>query len=281
LWKFRRYLTFRYLLYAFFGFLLLHIAVAVVETIIYIGKYSGNMEQCSYAFMYYRMAFISGIYLLAILVIAVFLREGNDAYRIKTELLLLAILWFLCLPAYFVYSLLNLGATTDVYSELILLFGLYVSFCIRTISPCLSATRKNLAKQKEITSEQDFIDILANVHFRNCFYEYLKLQFCAEGLLCWEAIATYHALRKTNQVAANRQARTVFEKFIKEGAPFELNIPLSQRHEIQDKLGDFRDFEPSIFREIERTIIHELYLASYAEFLRSPMAKRLIQIEQQ
>jgi len=278
IWKYRHYLSFRNLLYAFAVFIVLHFIEAIVETVVFIDTFSHNMNPCNPSFVEYRTGAIAIAYVVAVLVISVVIRNGKDAYNIKTEYLILAVLWLFICIFYFIYQQTGLQTKLEVRSAIVLLIGLYSGFCIKTVYPYLYVVLYlERRDHKGAETEFHFKTLLDNLSFRNVFYEYLKLQFCSENLLCWEAIANWNVLARENSPHAKGQALMIFDKFIREDAPFELNIQAKQREDLETQLkleGDIID--PNIYAGVEKTLVHDLYLGSYLPFLHSSAGKQAI-----
>ncbi len=201
---------------------------------------------------------------MVVIILSIIIRNGNDAYHIKTEFVILAVLWVVLLPLWLMYPsgqfyyivlliqcryfLLGLDSKWHLRASIVLLIGLYISFCTTTISfplstvsvyflecediwPCIYVWRKereDIPSSDEPLSEKQFHNSLGNIEFRyfsslllfclshklcsNAFYEYLKLQLSSENLLCWEAIESYKILRKSGTAGAKTQAKMIFNK---------------------------------------------------------------------
>eukprot|EP01113_Clastostelium_recurvatum_P047254 TRINITY_DN8396_c0_g1_i2.p1 TRINITY_DN8396_c0_g1~~TRINITY_DN8396_c0_g1_i2.p1 ORF type:complete len:514 (+),score=90.62 TRINITY_DN8396_c0_g1_i2:124-1665(+) len=178
---------------------------------------------------------LAGMYVAAFVVTAVFLRKSKDAYRIKDELFWLALNWMFIGVTYALTRFVKVkGVPLGLYlpGMFILSLGLLSSFFISGVHTYYLAWHEY--RQDNETGSRDFLhDITHSTVFRNKFADFLCLQLSIENLLFWEDVQKYKACSPDLMQAT---ATTIYNKYIKVGSAFEVNVSDTARQDVKDAI---------------------------------------------
>eukprot|EP01113_Clastostelium_recurvatum_P049009 TRINITY_DN9015_c0_g1_i4.p1 TRINITY_DN9015_c0_g1~~TRINITY_DN9015_c0_g1_i4.p1 ORF type:complete len:543 (-),score=99.67 TRINITY_DN9015_c0_g1_i4:3-1631(-) len=237
----------KFLLYFFLIALFIHVCLPVMDQInsVVIGSpasaplYSGICDQKVSAFqpIFYVLA---ALYITAFVITAIFLRKSEDAYRIKNELFWLALNWIFTGVLYALSRFLKIKERPLGHylpSMFILSAGLLSSFIISGVFSLYLVRKENLlANGKDDgdddheSGKRDFLhDITHSASFRAKFADFLCLQLSIENLLFWEDVQKYKSSPPRMMPGI---ALSIYNKYIKEGSTFEVNISDTARQNV-------------------------------------------------
>eukprot|EP01113_Clastostelium_recurvatum_P047253 TRINITY_DN8396_c0_g1_i1.p1 TRINITY_DN8396_c0_g1~~TRINITY_DN8396_c0_g1_i1.p1 ORF type:complete len:262 (+),score=67.80 TRINITY_DN8396_c0_g1_i1:282-1067(+) len=114
----------------------------------------------------------------------------------------------------------------------VLSLGLLSSFFISGVHTFYLAWQEY--RQDYETGSRDFLhDITHSTVFRNKFADFLCLQLSIENLLFWEDVQKYKACPPDLMQA---MATTIYNKYIKVGSAFEVNVSDTARQDVKDAI---------------------------------------------
>eukprot|EP01113_Clastostelium_recurvatum_P002598 TRINITY_DN11098_c0_g2_i1.p1 TRINITY_DN11098_c0_g2~~TRINITY_DN11098_c0_g2_i1.p1 ORF type:complete len:433 (+),score=50.29 TRINITY_DN11098_c0_g2_i1:173-1471(+) len=196
----------------------------------------------------------SGI-LFAIIVVSVFfLWRIKDAYHIKTKYKVLLVVWVACMVTMVVMS--TKRSIWGFPWELAYAVPIFLSLVIMTIWIHI------LHKRKLTQHDIDLGIMLSDMpEFRDRFASFLCLQFCIENLQFWEEVQAYKRI-PDGSAGQLPTATDIFNKYIKSGSNYEVNISDKARDETSSQIGNSGVTSRS-FDSAEREVMSLMRFHSY------------------
>ena len=105
------------------------------------------------------------------------------------------------------------------------------------------------------------------------FHDYMSKNGGAPVLLFWQEVAEFKRLPHTQTSYIKKQAKKIFNKFIKRGAHEEINLPAEIRADI---MKGFDDISVHIFDSAQMEVQCEMDMDWYIGFLMSPNFKKML-----
>ncbi|KAK2835143.1 hypothetical protein Q5P01_015627 [Channa striata] len=117
---------------------------------------------------------------------------------------------------------------------------------------------------------QSFDNLLTHKYGKAAFCIFLKSEFCEENIEFWTACEDFRNLRSHKEVTS--KANSIYEEFVKNDAPKEINLDFHTRNAIVQSLRD-----PSVtsFLAAQRKIYSLMENNSYPRFIHSDLYKEL------
>jgi len=161
-----------------------------------------------------------------------------DAFFLKAEFT--ATLYLCILVVVFQSVALSVGKGVQVArlvgSTLYCTVGHVIIFCSTVWPYFLSRKEEALMLQASISRLPAFRTILLSPEVYGLFMSYLEHEFSSENLLFVREVAEFRKLPAENTPIIRDQAKDIFVKFCKEGAPFQVNLPHSMLQRIKQEI---------------------------------------------
>ncbi|XP_068599298.1 regulator of G-protein signaling 2 [Brachionichthys hirsutus] len=114
--------------------------------------------------------------------------------------------------------------------------------------------------------------LLNNKYGRAAFYIFLKSEFCEENIEFWTACEDFKQHTSDEELAS--KANSIYEEFIKNEAPKEINLDFHTKNAV---LQSLRDPTPSSFLAAQRKAYSLMENNSYPRFIHSDLCRQLCQ----
>jgi len=205
------------------------------------------------------------IVLISVIILIYYLRKVNDAFNIKNELIVIGI----CIIIFFGMQIAGL---LDLYSFLIILIIILI-FSISFTAPVILSYRKIQQKLTNTISINEFLGI--PLYF-TAFVKYSIKEFATEKPLFYNAHKNFLTTYK-NTINDDEKSKLVvqlYNKYIKENSPLQLNLPQELVVSIENKLKK-KEFSENIFDGIANHNLETMISDSWPRFLKSVEYKQL------
>ncbi|XP_072295487.1 regulator of G-protein signaling 14 isoform X2 [Eucyclogobius newberryi] len=107
------------------------------------------------------------------------------------------------------------------------------------------------------------------------FTAFLMSEVSAENILFWQACEKFKKIPATSLIELKTAARSMYNMYLSESAPYSVNIDDSARIEEQDLERPV----PDMFNKAQAQIFKLMKMDSYRRFVRSPMYQSCISVE--
>lgn len=206
------------------------------------------------------------IFLVAAVGMGFLIYRSQDAFKIKTELNILALLWFSILVTFVVYVNVPSRPYHDALpASTFILIGYVVTIFICNILPLYYAHQSDkIRSRKSSGTLSHFSSMLESVAFRNRFHEFLTRQFCQENLQFYELVMEWKALRPNDPERAIK-ARSIVDVFVVEHSVCQVHMPEVLRNQIiKESTQD--DISSTIFDAALSALVEDMHVNSYRQF---------------
>ena len=167
------------------------------------------------------------IYLIAIGILLIFtLREDRDTWNLRLEILILSISWFFWVAFYVISGLIpDVPRLTDAYFAYgyNIFFGIFLDNVITVFVPMMRALFYKKPK------EGNFSELLDDKKMFEVLMDFAKKSYCVEAPLCYREIRFFQ--ETTNPNKRREMAMNIYENYMRQYAPLELNLPAKFRDE--------------------------------------------------
>lgn len=257
------------------------VVILPVVPIIINGELDNNFEKYDYSvygcntFPYFIILLAVGaaFSIISMVILAIILRHSQDAFHIRHEIIGLAVWWIVAAPPLLIYSVLQI---VDKYFPPATFMALcfVVAFCINMVCPLYWAWQDDRSKARMAHSNNafdSFVEKLTLPVFRNDFFQFLSLQFCAENLLFYEVVTEWKA--KVEHKSINEDERTVignsiYNNFIADSGEFQINISSAPRNKIKQGIAS-EQFGTDVFDGAIKEVVELMFVNSYHNYVRT------------
>lgn len=216
------------------------------------GHYGNGIQKSTYIFSAILVAFIS----IFLWVCVYFLRNVHDEIAINTELKLIGIAWIIAVPCYVAFGIANIEKPDVIPPEsppICCIILCMVSFMISFSLPVSLATWKNPDFKLTIPEFRSVDNVLEDPNAYKMLRKFMQSNTCVEGLLFLRDTMKYKS--ETDPDKLHDMAHRIYEKYIFEEAPMEINIGALIRTEC---LKHINEISPNVFdraiQEIKKLI---------------------------
>ncbi|KAJ5078834.1 electron carrier/ protein disulfide oxidoreductase [Anaeramoeba ignava] len=127
--------------------------------------------------------------------------------------------------------------------------------------------------ESEVTDFENLSDIFKVPFAVDFFKEFLRQQYNQENIMFYLEILDFQ--KQTDNNKLERQARNIYEKFVKTNSIFEINIDSKTRNEISEKV-EKKEFSREMFDRAQRIIFTLMDQNSFDSFKYSPLYQDLM-----
>ncbi|KAL0477436.1 regulator of G-protein signaling [Acrasis kona] len=183
-----------------------------------------------------NVAIVIGIvYTLIDIMFVIMLFKVKDTWGIKYETLFVTIVWAALIILFAV--LINIPVYNQEYDYYfpcfyILFIGFFIEGLVCGLLPALLSFKSSPSQEKQLENSNGLQSILDVDAYRAKFLTFCVRSFCPENLLCWEDIQKYN--RTAHAESRAEFAELILNKFVRDGAPVQLNMPASFKQKIQE-----------------------------------------------
>lgn len=223
----------------------------------------------------YTIIAIGATFVLFDISLATLIRKSRDAYHIKTETLMLSVLWIAALLIGGLFS--SFGAFPSAISaELVLVVAILLTLLVSTIFPLFLSYRydKYMEKSKYDVNLSYFEDLLQSFHFRNVFHDFLTKEFAQENLLFYEIVNRWKELPPQDPTK-NSMAQHIYGNFILSHGVCQVNIEDDVKQKIEQKIK-LDPIPDTIFDEVFEMLVNDMLLSSFRQFKSSDMYREAL-----
>jgi len=206
------------------------------------------------------------LYVAAVLLFAFVIGTAKDAFRIRDELRLVAASWLVCTVLWVVFTYGNVSDICSYYLPGFFFVELaYISsFVFSTMWVWWLALQDSKKKDSEAPSSAlRLAQLLEDSKFKKDFANFLCLQLCIENLHFWEAVQKY---RYVGENEAHKEGKTIYEKYIESGGPYEIAVPSKVKKVIEKSVAE-ACYAPTLFDDACTYILDLMETDSLPRFL--------------
>jgi len=305
--KYRRFFSEKFLLLIFFILLAVWIIGGIIvqtasSTANFWNPYCQKIcnEQEGYALR----AFIVLVAVLEIpyLILVILMRNINDEFSIRNELLVIIIFLSLMMIGMIVLVIVpGVFWPQQSYIGYLLGIALIGTFIISVVYPLINTWVKggifnaiaSLAKKKQEDIEApessgktsgvedekkgpsiNQIEFFLTVNEgKESFKQFLVREFSVENLMFYTEVQYYKKIEEESDL--KETAKTIHETYVELGAPFEINIEMEIRNQVAEQLNSGKP-TVNIFDEAEKAVLHVMREESFPRFKKSRLYQQFV-----
>lgn len=192
-------------------------------------------------------------------------KNAKDAYKIKVELGLIALVWFVAVTSFVIYT--NPVRRVDRYfsASNIIILANFFSLLICNVIPLHCAWEfEKACRGEQVNSLAIFKKLLLQLEFRDRFHDFLNKTFCQENLQFYEVVTLWKNLSYIDPTRYEK-LRSIIEVFVIENSVCEVSLEDKIRTKI---MQDFARADPpnTIFDEAVEALIQDMHANSYRQY---------------
>lgn len=208
-------------------------------------------------------AVVSLSFVVVVLILVVLIWRSKDAFKVKLEVIAVAIIWTAAIIGTTAMDAKYTGSTLPSAIIVIVCHTLNLLVC-NSVPLYYGCQWEKAICGMHVGHLAHFLELLESIQFRNVFHDFLTKRFCQESLLFYEMVVNWESLRHDDSFRKTK-FQSIIQVFIMEGSLCEINIPGTIRSKIME--NSLQELPPSsFFSEALEHIIKDLFLNSYQQF---------------
>jgi len=208
-------------------------------------------------------SYFSAVMLLSIIVATILLRPVKEDYHLKHELWAILAAWLIVITFVIVYDFIGPLSTSQNFTSLVVqITGVLTYISSSFFLFCVLHKESQLNSEKEYrqsVSEESPVEAILNSPDRDAFLEYVARHFCLENVKFIEEIMMWKAAFHSSDAAA--WAQDIFEKFLRPGSEYEINISDANRAQVTHLITT-QKIDINMFNGTCSEVVHILVFSS-------------------
>jgi len=244
-----------------------------------LSPWSKNAYACDiHSWAFYPFYAMTAVNLFLLAVLAVMVRDCNDAYGIRTELYLIIILGVWSFIIFFALNVPEWQAIMGYYFEpgLAVFVGMWLSNLIMVLLPSIRALRQpNRSAIVETGDKQAFMKLLNTPELLEEYKTFSVREFSVENILFHEHWMHFRATLPPNLAPgealphrSSKHIRTIYNTFLAPNAHMELNLTSETIKNVRRRFKQGMLNDEHCLDEVEKEIVELMLYSTFPRFLQ-------------